>query len=57
MTNTNNYSPRIRAWQIARTLTTSKIIWAGHEGGDHIFTTPAGAEIRVDLVLGTARHG
>lgn len=59
MTNTNNPAlfSRVRALLVARKLTDSKLIWAGYNACDHVFTTPTGAEIHVDLVLNKAWYG
>jgi len=45
---------RVRAYRLAQTLTDAKLRWVAFEGGDHVFLTPTGAEIRCDLVLGRA---
>ncbi len=42
---------RARAFKLARALTEAPLRWSGYAGADHVFLTPTGAEIRVDLVL------
>lgn len=49
--NTSATFARAHAFQLAQTLTESRLRWVATEGGDHCFLTPTGAEIRVDLVL------
>jgi len=41
---------RARAYQLAKAATSSPLLWAGFENGDHIFLTPSGREVSVDLV-------
>lgn len=43
---------RAHALTLAKRVTDSHLLWAGFECGDHIFLTPAGREVRVDLVIG-----
>lgn len=42
---------RARAYLVAKRITDARLRWDRYEGGDHIFVTDAGAELRVDLVI------
>lgn len=55
MSNSPATFARARAYQLAKTLTESRLRWVAVEGGHHCFLTPTGAEIRVDLVIRRAQ--
>ena len=48
----NTYFARARALMLAKSVTDSHLLWAAFQGGDHIFLTHTGREVRVDLVIG-----
>jgi hypothetical protein len=57
-TDSKNHFARARAYQLAKAKTLSPLLlWAGFEGGDHIFLTPSGREVYVDLVIGKVTFG
>jgi len=43
---------RARAYKLAVAATAAHLLWAGFECGEHIFLSPSGREVRVDLVIG-----
>lgn len=47
---------RVRSFLLVRESGfTGSLRWSGFEGGDHVFLTPSGREVHVDLVLGTVQ--